>query len=107
MVLFDYDSTQRTADQVITYFGRTCFLKRQGNLRPCTAVEISYLPREMDGQVIWHGDRRYYVSPLNVDPPPSSEEDYFVADGVEYRIVVVSPMKPTNVVQYYELQLRR
>lgn len=104
---FNYVKTQGIAQDLITRFGQTCQLKRAGDLRPCTAVEIAYTPGELDGQVVWHGDRRFYVAPLGVDPPPDSQEDRLLWNGLEYRIVTVAPFTPTDVLQYYELQVRR
>lgn len=104
---FNYQETQQIADELIGYFGQTCMLIRDGTPRPCVAVEIMYNPHEFDGQIIWHGDRRFYVSPVNLAIPPDADEDYFQTNGLTYRVLTCAPMMPKDVVQYYELQLRR
>lgn len=110
MSTFDYLDLAKTTADLLLEFGVGAGLKRNVNggtsTRGCQVLESQYLPREMNGSTIQETDRRFMCTALNLNPPPSAEEDKLIYEGIPFRIITVSQIKPAETTVVYELQVR-
>lgn len=73
--------------------------------RDCYVVRWEFDPRVVDGDLIMYTDHRYMMSP-DIDPPPDPETEKLVIDGRELRIIKAPPLKPADLVIFYDVQAR-
>lgn len=124
-VKFDYQQTQRDANELIEYFGMDAVLRRAGTSptdRPCRVV-IFDEPRERGSDLATPVDRKVYLSPLTedgvLDPEPDNEQDVLVTfvqpptdppveDG-KPKGLTCKPKKtaPAGIVALWEFTVRR
>ena len=120
---FNYARQQQVARGMIEKFGVNAVLRRQNAPdRPCKVVIQEYTAIERIGKMIDPVDRLALVSPfdpttgLALDPDPSSELDRLVTmqpgtTNVEDETLrIVAPpgkLAPGNIIDYWELRVRR
>lgn len=113
---FDYIKTKATADRLIKNFGAALTFVRESNdtYDPSSGTTTSTAEQytvdvvwtdfnkdEIDGTTVQRGDARLLVAgTVEVD-------DRVTKDGVEYRIIDTSPIKPANTLIMTIAQARR
>lgn len=113
---FDYIKTKATADRLINNFGAQLTFSREasGTYDPATGsisstsqtytadvVWTDFNKDEIDGTTVQRGDARLLVAgTVEID-------DRVTKDGVEYRIIDTSPIKPANTLIMTIAQARR
>lgn len=117
---FDYSSMGVTADELITEFGAPATLTRPADpaynpatgktvqasplVQATTAVVIDYEQKYVDGTLIRAGDKQCFLTPKGIVPP--RQGDVLAWQGVNYKVIGVTPIAPAGVNVLYELQLR-
>lgn len=113
--MMDYSRQRAIADEMIRKYGAPAILRRDSGDRGCVAFIADYTPFERQGKLINQTDRKALVTPIGLTIDPDSEQDKLVTldpiTGVEretLRIIApVGKLAPTDIVIYWELQVRR
>lgn len=116
---FDYGSIQSIATAQIADKGQDVIIKRltSGTFDPATgaisgastasqaikAVVVDYKDYQIDGDAIRRGDKQLLI---DADSLPDMK-DAIELDSLDYQIVSISPVSPSNVVMLYKVQVRR
>lgn len=111
---FDWASRRATATSLITKYGQTCRLRRDGEDRDCIAyVEINV--RSHQGELRNAPEGFALIAADGLDVPPDAERDHLVLldpdTGTEIDaqrlIAPIGKFAPGGVVTYWEVQMRR
>jgi hypothetical protein len=119
MATFDYSKPLATAHRLLTRFGAAGTLTRRtmGAYDPAsgtgttttaseavTAVVLDFPQRYIDGTLIRQGDKRAYVSAVDLEPP--QQGDVMTWQGTAYEVVSIKDTAPAGTSLIYELQIR-
>lgn len=116
-----YDDMAATANELLTEFGAAATLQKvsEGTYNPatggstdtttnytCTAAVFDVDLKEINGTLIQANDKRAYVSVLTAVPLPEPS-DFFIWQGVTYRIAASKDLAPSGKSVLFELVIRR
>jgi len=118
---FNYAGLAKTALKQIAKFGRSVTLRTvaAGTFDTSTgtvsgasnsdvvvkALVTGYKDKQIDGQIIRHGDKMVMIAGSAVTTPPVSND--IVVDGGDYKIVNIETIQPGDTVLIYKLQVRK
>lgn len=118
---FDYQRMAQTAKRLLTKFGATAVLSRDGGdgtYNPatgqvegggtqtwdCTAAVLAYRAQDIDGTLIQAGDSRVLIAPDIATVPETG--DVLNAAGRRLTVIRVSVTAPAGTVVLFEVQAR-
>ena len=118
---FNYAGLASTALKQIAKFGRSVTLRAvtAGTFDTSTgtktgastadtvvkAVVTAYKDKQIDGEIIRHGDKMVMIAGSAVTTAPVTND--IVVDGGDYKIVNIETIQPGDTVLIYKLQVRK
>lgn len=103
----DYEKAKQTAMRMIGKNGMAYQVVRGGGVEVVNGIEQTKEEKtfEVKGVRFSYGPRQVQ-SPSELTSSLIQIGDFVIMDGKKWRVVAPNPLQPTDVIIYYELQLR-